>query len=195
MRDLQIDFVRPGDRGQSSGGMLRVWLLVLAVSAALVVVGLIVGSGFADKAKRQQGEARDLLAERESVSAAARQQERVPADVVDSVNGVVRMLDYPNIDLLNQLERHARPNVAVLSVELGAVRANLRIVVQAAGMPEVLDYLEAIRGEPGFRDVVLSRQEANNTGDGQGGWRFTLETPQAEAVPRATVRNQRGQEG
>lgn len=190
MKPVHIEFCRQGETGRSS---LPLWVL-LGVGLGLTLLGLAVGSGFAEKAEARSSQASQLQDERTSLNDAARAQERVPADVVDSVNSAIRMLDYPSIELLTQLERHARPDVTVVGIEMGAVRTTLRVIVQASSAPAVLDYVDAIKQESGFRSVALTRQEGANGGDGSGGWRFTLEVPQIDAVPRASARMPRGQE-
>ncbi|MBS1209430.1 MAG: hypothetical protein H6R19_1828 [Proteobacteria bacterium] len=191
MKPLHIEFCRDGRTGRSTRGL---WLLLLT---GILLVGLGIGMGtvFSERARLHSEEARELLDERASLNDAARQQERLPAEMVESINGAVRMLDYPSIELLSQLEKHVRPDVSVVGIEMGPVRTNLRIVVQAAAAPQVLDYLDAIKAEPGFRGVALTRQEATNGEDAAGGsWRFTLEVPQADAVARASARMPKGQE-
>lgn len=191
MKPVHIEFCRQGDAGRGSSVL---WLLLLA-GLLMVVAGVAIGQSFAEKAEARSALASQLVDARASLNDAARAQERVPADMVDSINNAVRVLDYPTIELLTQLERHVRPDVVVVALEMGAVRTNLRVVVQAAAAQQVLDYVDAIKTEPGFRGVALTRQEGANGSDGQGGWRFTLEVPQAEAVPRASARMPRGREG
>jgi hypothetical protein len=190
MKPVHIDFCRQGNAGRSRSGL---WLLLLA-GIVLVVAGGSVGSLFAKKAEARSAQASQLLDERVSLNDAVRQQEKVPVDMVDSINGAIHMLDYPNMELLTQLEHHVRQDVLVVSVEMGAVRTNLRIVVQAAAAQQVLDYLDALKREPGFKNLALTRQEAASGADAQGLWRFTLEMPQAEATP-ASARSSGGREG
>ncbi|WP_018605181.1 hypothetical protein [Uliginosibacterium gangwonense] len=177
---------------RSKQGNFIFWLVLLLASAG-AVLGVVMGNVYAHTAKTNEAQAQELLAEQDSLDNAVRQQEQIPAETVESVNAAVRMLNYPSIELLAQLERHATPNVQLISVELGPVRTNLRLVVQAGAATQVLDYMDALKHEPGFHDIALTRQEVME-GANQGSWRFTLEVAQAEAVARATAPTQRRRE-
>ncbi|NSL56722.1 hypothetical protein [Uliginosibacterium aquaticum] len=191
MKSLQIEFASSRTGGHRSSA--RKWSLAVLVGGALALFGLVAGSSFSREAGALRQQAAELAMERDALRSAARHQEQIAPDMLDSINGVIRIMDYPLIDILEALEHRARPNVALMSAELGPVRSTFRIIVQAASLPEALDYLEDMRNEPGFQNLALTRQEASG-GDGQG-WRFTLEMPQADAVPRALSKAPaRGQE-
>lgn len=170
---------------RSKQGTLIFWLIT-ALAGAGAVAGVVMGNVYANTAQANEDKAQALLAEQDSLDNAVRQQEQIPAETVESVNAAVRMLNYPSIELLAQLERHATPNVQLISVELGPVRTNLRLIVQAGSPTQVLDYMDALKHEPGFHEIALTRQEVLE-GANQGAWRFTLEVAQAEAVARATA--------
>lgn len=183
MKAPRIDFA-PG--AQRHANPLLVGLLVAGVLGC--VIGVVLGGRYSHQAEQELAQAQDMISEKSSLDDAARRQEQVPAEVVDSVNAAVRMLNYPNIELLAQLERHATPDVQLISVEMGPVRTNLRLIVQAANTTQVLDYMDALKHESGFRAIALTHQEALNGGDGQSGWRFTLEVVQDDPVARAVTR-------
>lgn len=192
MKAVNIDFAPVRGAGHRPGA--RNWLIVAALLGALAVAGALFGNNLASQAAAMRIKAQEIDATRDAERSAALVKDQIAPDVADAINGVIRMLDYPVMDLLAQLERCARPNVSLMSVELGSVRSSLRIIIQAPGLPEALDYLEALRAEPGFRNVSIIRQEPD-AGDRGDAWRFTLETPQGDPVQRATARTPgRGQE-
>lgn len=185
MKALRLEFTRRTPGGQIRPAVARLCLLVVVGASALAVVGGVIGSGLAAKAAEKRNEAMHLRADRESLVEAARTQAALPAETVESINGVVSLLNYPLLGMLEQMERHADLGVSLLSVELGAVRTSIRLTVQANGLPEVLNYVDAMREEPAFRELVVVRQEAAAR-EGES-LRFTLEVPQVDAVQRATA--------
>ncbi|KAF7598754.1 MAG: hypothetical protein CGU28_14555 [Candidatus Dactylopiibacterium carminicum] len=186
MKPLPLEFAHRGPGGQLSRRMRHVLAAVLALLLVLSVLGAWMGRQLGNEARSLGEEGFHLRADRELLIKAARHQAALPADMVDSINGVIRLLDYPLIDLLERLEAHAGDDVRLLSLEMGAVRTSVRLVVQAPALSVVLDYLDALRKEPGFENLVLVRQEA--PGNDGAGLRFTLEMPQMDAVPRANAR-------
>ena len=191
MKPVHIDFAAAAAAGHRTH--TKLWLLVPLLCGALAVAGGLAGQGFAAQADALRAQTEDLQLARAALRSAAEHQEQLAPNVADSINGAIRMLDYPALDLLGTLERHARQDVAVMALEMGPVRSSFRLVVEAPGLPQALDYLEALQREPGFANLALIRQEAG--GEGAGQWRFTLEMPQADAVPRALNRSAgRGQE-
>lgn len=189
MKRVHLEF-GPIRTGRTS---VVLWV-VMATAVILMVAGVAIGMGMSEKARKIARKTQYTEAQETQLTDAVRHQENVPLEVADAVNGAIRLLDYPSIEMLTQLEHHARPEVSVVSVELGAIRSSVRIVVQADNASQVLDYMEAIKTEPAFRNVALTRQEsaANNSGQGTAGWRFTLEVPQAEA-PSHAAGAQKGQ--
>lgn len=190
MKALNIDFA--GQAGSGHRGGTRLWLVGSAILLLVACAAALLGSSLAREAEALRQRSEDIVQERDAVRSAVQHQEQLAPDVADSINGVIRMLDYPVIDLLEQLERHARPEIAVMSLEFGPVRSNFRLIVQAPGLPQTLDYLEGLQREPAFSKLALTRQEAGSEGEG---WRFTLEMSQADAVSRALERTTgKGQE-
>lgn len=191
MKPMNIDFA--GASGAGHRGGARQWVLLAGVCAVLAIGAALAGRQMSVEAANLRAQARDMELMRDTVSSAAAQQNQLPLEVADSINGVIRMLDYPTVELLSKLERFVRPDVAVMSLEMGPVRSNLRLFVQAPSLPEALEFLEDLRTDPAFQTLALTRQEL--VSDANGAWRFSFEMPQADAVARAVSRNvSRGQE-
>jgi hypothetical protein len=173
MQAINIDFasarVRPLD---------RLLLILLCVGILGGLMGLALGLRAAQQADEQRGAAQRVQVRQTDSSEHAWQALQVAPDVASAVNSTVDMLNYPLMDIFKILEKHSRKRVSVISVELGPVRSSLRMVVQASSALDVLDYLDEMKIEPGFRNIALTRQESAG-GDGPGmNWRFTLEVPQ-----------------
>ncbi|MEN3111476.1 hypothetical protein ACFONG_08590 [Uliginosibacterium paludis] len=184
MKPLDIDFssdIRAPDATS------RRLLLVAVVCLSLSVAGIAIGMHQASRAQALRALVAERSADREALREAAVNQEAISSDAAEAVNGVVRMMAYPLIRQLAQIEQHTDEGIKPVSIEAGPVRANLRLVFEARSLPQALDYLEALKTEEGFSGFALSRQEPAGSGDG-GLWRFTLELPQGDAVARAIER-------
>lgn len=183
MKAMNIDFVPAQGAGHRPGA--RTWILLASILGLLALAGGVFGSRLDSQASAMRLQAQEIDAARDAQRSAAFSKQQLAPDVADAINGVIRMLDYPLIDLLGQLEHYSRPNVALMSLEVGPVRSNLRIVIQAASFPEALDYLEDLRSDARFQNIAITRQESG-VGEGANAWRFTFEMPQNDAVPRAS---------
>lgn len=183
MKAPRIDF---SGAQREPGPMGERMLIVAIASLVLAGVGIAIGLSQAGQARRLQ----EMIVERDAARAALQtavvNQERVPADATDAVNGVIRMMEYPLIERLNLIEQHAHDEIKIVSIEAGPVRASLRLVVEAQALPQALDFLEELRSETGYEALALMRQE--QAGNDGGRWRFTFEQPQADAVRRSIER-------
>jgi hypothetical protein len=159
---------------------------VLVFALVLVVAGVVFGSREAARARQQATLAADMLAQQADLTDAALQKQKVSVDVVDAVNSAIRRLDYPVVELLRTLEGHVQSDVTLVSIEMGAAQSNLRLVVQADSVLPVLNYIDVMKGEPGFRRIALTRQESSSNGNDQSSWRFTLEVSQVNGIPTRT---------
>ncbi len=185
MKPLDIDFA---SEARAPDAMSRRLVLVAAVCLALSVGGIVIGMHQASRARELRELVAERSADREALRAAAVSQEAISSEAAEAVNGVVRMMAYPLIRQLDQIEKHTNEGIKPVSIEAGPVRANLRLVFEASSLPQALDYLEALKTEEGFSGFSLSRQEAASNGD-NGLWRFTMELPQGDAVARAIERS------
>jgi len=185
MKPLDIDF--SGAKRAPDTASQRL-LLIAVVCLMLSVAGIATGLQQAAKARELQTLIADRVADRDALREAAAHQEQIPNDAAEAINGVIRMMGYPLIKRLGQIEQHTHDGVIPISIEAGPVRANLRLVFEASSLPQALDYLEELRSEPGFESLALARQEPAGAGDGSL-WRFTMELPQTDAVARALERS------
>lgn len=183
MKAPRIDF----SGAQHEAGAIGERMLVVAIaSLVLAVAGIAIGLSQATQARRLQEMIAERDAAREALQSAVVNQERIPAEATEAVNGVIRMMEYPLIERLNRIEPHVREDVSIISIEAGPVRSSVRLIVEAQTLPQALDFLEELRSEPGYESLAMMRQEpAGNDG---GRWRFTFEQPQNDAVRRAVER-------
>jgi hypothetical protein len=179
MKPLHVEFAQ-----HRAGRTSSVLWIMLTVALVAVAAGLVLGNTFTSQAQARVRQAGNLLAQHASLSEAIQHQDEVPMAVVESANEAIYKLNYPVIELLSQLEHHAKPEVQVASVEIGPIRTSLRVVVQAGSVTQVLDYIDEIKKEPGFRNVALTHQEVG-TGADAGKSRFTLEVAQGDGAARA----------
>lgn len=189
MKPLHVEFAL-----HRAGRTSSVLWIAMALGVAAVAGGVFAGTMFTNQAQARSKQATNMLAQQASLSEAIQHQEEVPMAVVESANDAISKLNYPIIELLSQLEHHAKPEVQVASVELGPIRTSLRVVVQAESVSQVLDYIDEIKKEPGFRTVALTHQEVGTGGD-QGKSRFTLEVAQADPSARARATDTQKEQG
>ncbi len=185
MKPLDIDFAH---ELRSPDAVSRRLVLLAVVCLAMSALGIVIGLHQASRAKELQALVAERRADREALREAAVNQEAISSEAAEAVNGVVRMMGYPLIRNLSQIEKHANESIKPVSIEAGPVRTNLRLVFEAQSLPQALDFLEALRTEEGFSAFFLSRQEPASNAE-NGLWRFTMELPQNDAVARAIERS------
>lgn len=189
MKPIRIEFASHHSRQRDI-----ILLLVLFLCVIAAVAGIVVGNSFSRKAAENRVLVQQISADQDSLDEAVQYQKEASTGVVASIRVAVQMLNYPSIDLLTQLERHARPDIQPVSIEMGPVRSNFRLIVQAPGTGPVLDYVEALKQEPDLHGIALVRQEKTNGADigGAGALRFTLDVQQPNLTVRPTARATRG---
>jgi hypothetical protein len=101
------------------------------------------------------------------------------ADSAESVQAANMHLNYPWANMLGILEQNMRPEVTLLSLEMGVLRQSNKIVIESTDLPSALSYLDDLRDEPFYATLALTRQETVN--DNTMHMRFTLEAPVAQA--------------
>ncbi|MEC5386916.1 hypothetical protein VVD49_14370 [Uliginosibacterium sp. H3] len=99
------------------------------------------------------------------------------AESAQSIQQANQFLNYPWAKMLGTLERNARPEVTMISLEMGVQRQSSKFVVEAADVGAVLSYVETLREEPVYASLMLVRQERGSSNDPAAGMRFTLEAP------------------
>lgn len=131
------------------------WLL-LAVG---VLAAALAALQFQSATEERSRELRDLRALEASLSEPG-SAGASPASVQDArtaraANAAQRELEVPWATLFGGLESVAARNVALLSIEPSAQRHEVRITAEAKSSAAMLDFLDALRGQPALREVVL----------------------------------------
>jgi hypothetical protein len=192
MKPMHIDFAPHAgwwNAGSDKANRPLWWVI-----CGLLIAAVFMSAFFAWQLDREKAIA---MSSRASVQAAldraGQGDEQADMAKIESAEAIAHAslhLNYPWATLISSLERNTRPGVNVLSMEFGLVRQSNKLVVEASELAAGLDYLEALKGMPGFDSVALMRQEAVSV-DGSPRIRFTLEAPQPVA-PARTARNEGG---
>jgi len=117
----------------------------------------------------------------------AAQNESATAESAVSVHQANMHLNYPWATMLGILESNTRPEVTLISLEMGVMRQSNKLVIESAGVPAALSFLDSLRDEAVYSTLTLIRQETVAS-DGATRMRFTLEAPvvQPELPARKT---------
>lgn len=189
MRRVEIDFASDA-LPMFGGGQRRVlwWgLLAMALLLLLVCLGVIWQAG--TTSAELSAQIAELDESTRSIEATRQQAAGVSADELESVNAAVRYLNYPWVDLLGALERHVRPEVTLVSLEMGITRPSIKLTVQAPDVGQALGYVDSIKAEPALRGLAVTKHEEATTENGKAS-RVLLEIPQAVPSPRQVSRGE-----
>lgn len=176
MNPLHIDFAPRG------------WRLTLhrthpaAWAAAAIAVGALTAACLAyyrmDK-EQQEYETQLAAAGVQARVAAARvpapaAQRQIPEAQANAVNAVVSQLNLPWRTLQDALDAGTPQSIALLEVEPDARRRTLRVTAEAKDSEGMVGYVEQLKRQELFSDVVLMRHEVNED-DPNRPLRFQLE--------------------
>jgi hypothetical protein len=100
------------------------------------------------------------------------------ADSEESVQVANSHLNYPWANMLGILEQNMRPEVTLVSLEMGVLRQSNKLVIESTDLPAALSFVDELRDEPFYATLALTRQET--VSDGVMHMRFTLEAPVAQ---------------
>jgi hypothetical protein len=107
------------------------------------------------------------------------QNETATADSAAAVGEANMHLNYPWVSMLGSLERNTRPEITLMSLEMGVLRQSSKLVIETGDMPSALKFIDTLRADPAYSSLILTRQEAV-AADGSNRLRFTLEAPLAQ---------------
>lgn len=188
MKPLLIDFA-PRQKWWQAGSDRRLRPLWIALSAFMLVLFAAVFLQ-SSRLEHQRAEVKSQLDVMQAAMTAAQEEDtRTESVTLDSAEAVAQansFLNYPWPTLFSSLEHSLRPEVHLVSMELGVMRQSSKLVVDANDANVALEYLDALRDEPGFATVALAKQEAI-TGQGEARMRFTIETPSARGAQRSSA--------
>lgn len=163
MRPLQIDFAPRGWRRTLHRTHPAVWIAALLAGMALAAAA---AAFYKMDVEQQEYEAQLAAAGVQAQLAAARipapvVQPRIPEAQATAVNAVVSQLNLPWRALQDALDAGTPQSIALLTVEPDAQRRSLRITAEARDSEGMVSYVEQLKRQELFADVVLVRHEIN----------------------------------
>ncbi len=169
-----------------SDSKLRYWQRLphqsYATALLLVVAGLACAGGLAIFAWIQLQDLNALQQQKQNLRdrLAAQQPAALPAAPplslarVAAMNAAVEKLNIPWRDLFDSIEQATPKDIALISIAPNSARQTLVLIGEAAHPDTMLDYLGALKAQPLFGDVTLTRHEINKA-DPNAPYRFQLE--------------------
>jgi Tfp pilus assembly protein PilN len=152
--------------------------------AWLLALGCVGGAGYAISAltgmrSATQELSRDLVRfeARKDAEEARRQrapQVAIPEQQAKAVNAAIAKLNLPWRDLFDAIESATPPSIAVVSLEPDASKRAIRGTAEAATSDSMVAYIDGLKHQALFIDVVLTRHEIN-TQDPNKPLRFQFE--------------------
>lgn len=176
MSRLQIDFAPRGWRRTLHRTHPAAWVAA-AIAAGLLTAA--VSAGLALRAEQrtyalQLAEAGVQARKAASRPAVEVEAPRIPEAQANAVNAVVSQLNLPWRALQDALDAGTPQSIALLSVEPDARRRTLRLTAEARNSDDMVAYVEQLKRQELFADVVLIRHEINES-DPNRPLRFQLE--------------------
>lgn len=176
MKPLRIDFAPPGWRRTLHRTHPAAWFT--ASLAALALGGAVAAASMLQAAQRdyeRQLAAAGLRAQQVAAQAPRPVvQPRVPEAQAQAVNAIVSQLNLPWRAVHDALAAGTPSSIALLALEPDARRHTLRITAEARDSDGMVAYVEQLKRQELFSDVVLVSHEINEA-DPNKPLRFELE--------------------
>lgn len=187
MTPLYLEF-RPnallGALGHAASQGQRLMAALAAIAALLL--GTWVGWRHLELREREQAQRQRLLAVAPRAPSSARPPTPVrPQAQLQAFGRMVERLDTPWPAILDALEQHATPEVALLSIEPDAIRARVRLEFEAKQLPPLLDFVRQLEGAGPFSRVDLAKHELVEREPGSP-YRMVLEASLAQRRVQGT---------
>ncbi|HSD37735.1 MAG TPA: hypothetical protein VLC92_09500 [Rhodocyclaceae bacterium] len=185
MKPLQIDFTPRHDWLEAGTDKRHrsVWALACLLALFLLVASLTIAWKLQSERSAVNARIADLQTELDVGQESEARNDSLTAESAQSVQQANQFLNYPWAKMLGTLEHNARPEVSLISLEMGVQRQSSKLVVEGADVGAVLSYIETLREEPLYASLMLVRQEKGGAGADGGGQRFTLEAAAAQPEP------------
>jgi Tfp pilus assembly protein PilN len=163
MRKLQIDFAPPSLRRSLFHLAPATWIGLAAGLALCFGAALTAGQ------LAQQRQARAELVQRQSQHQARLTHvptpvahTPIPTAQAQAVNAAIGQLNLPWRDLQDALAAATPTNVALLALEPDAKKRQLKLRGEAKSSDDMVAYIEALKAQEFFSDVVLMKHEIND---------------------------------
>ena len=162
MTRLDIDFAPPAWRRTVYRTSARSWLLAalaLAACVACAVVGQrLVAQQRADSAELAAAFTRAKAPVLVAVTAPA---PKITEQQAAVVNGAIMQLNLPWRALHDAIGAATLPNIAMLSLEPDPRKSSIKITAEAKTSDEMITYVESLKKQELFVDVLLMRHEVS----------------------------------
>lgn len=187
MKRLGIDFAPRSLERAILTTPLHTWALLLA--AAVLWTGIAIKSAnfirqreaASNVLKQVLQKTRDQLQEREARKLAI-SKFSIPESQLNAVNGAVEQLNLPWHDMFDALEAATPATIALLAVEPDAKKHVLRATAEAKTSDDMIAYVEELKKQAFFANVLLTRHEVNEQ-DPNKPLRFQFEAEWLEGTP------------
>ncbi|MDB5801479.1 MAG: hypothetical protein JWL63_2418 [Rhodocyclales bacterium] len=182
MKPLQIDFApRHGWLEAGTDKARRpLWALLCGLMLLLLAASLTT----AWKLQRERSAVNTRIATLQSAlnisEEGEAQNETATAESAQAIALANMHLNFPWVGLLGTLERNTRPEIRLVSLEMGVLRQSSKLVVETTDTPSALSFVDTLRAQPAYASLTLTRQETV-AADGASRMRFTLEAPLVQA--------------
>ncbi len=162
MNRLDIDFAPPGLQRILHRTGARTWLLA-ALALVVCLACAVVGSRLV---AQQRVDAAELAAaysrsKAPVVVAVVREQPKISELQGAAVNAAVMQLNLPWRALHDAIGSATPPNIAMLALEPDPRKSSMRITAEAKTSDEMIAYVESLKRQELFVDVVLTRHEVS----------------------------------
>jgi hypothetical protein len=186
LKPLQIDFTPRHDWLEAGSDKRHrpLWALACVLAVLLLVASITTAWKLQRERSVVNVRVADLQTELDVGQESEARNDSLTAESAQSVQQANQYLNYPWARMLGTLEQNARPQVLLISLEMGVQRQSSKLVVEAADVGAVLSYIETLREEPAYASLMLIREEKGATGADAGAMRFTLEAPTVQPEPQ-----------
>lgn len=160
MNRIHIDFAPRSMRRTLALCPTRIWILYGLGLLLWIYIGT---QAFTLNRERLAGDIEIARLDAEIAKRAARQTPpkawAIPAGQLAAVNRAIAQLNLPWRDVLDAIERATPPTIAVLTLEPDAHKQSVRGLAEAKTSDAMLAYIEQMKQESFFTEVILIRHE------------------------------------
>lgn len=163
MKRLHIDFAPPGMQRTLYRTSARAWMLA-GVALLLCGAAALLGARLLAQENAHDAELNAAYARAKApvVAPVAAPQPALSEAQAGAVNAAVMQLNLPWRALHDAIGAATPPSVAMLALEPDARKRSMKITAEAKNSDAMIAYVEELKGQELFADVVLTRHEIND---------------------------------
>lgn len=162
MKPLHIDFAPPSLRRALYRTSPRAWVLA-AVALLLCAAAAVLGYRLMLQQRADQAQLNAALTRAKApvVVAVAAEQPKISEVQAAAVNAAVMQLNLPWRALHDAIGSATPASIAMLALEPDARKRSMKITAEAKSSDAMIAYVEELKKQELFSDVVLTRHEIN----------------------------------